>query len=208
MRTFSLRIRAAWCAFAATAILTASVACERGGTASPPGGPPSAGSPSAGSPSAGSAPATSPADPAYLTARIRLGRRPCGVAAGQGRVWVSNFVDGTVQWVDAASHRPSAPIPVGRQPCGIALGAGSVWVENFGSANVTRIDAATGQVLATIGVGGQPYDVTFAAGAVWVTDWADDTVSRIDPATNARTVIATGDRPAGIVAAGGGCGWD
>lgn len=194
MRTLSLRTRAVWFAAVAALTMTVSAGCVRNAA-------PAAPTPTASGPR--SAPASSPADPAYVTARIRLGRKPCGVAAASDRVWVSNYVDGTLQWVDVATNRAGPPIPVGRLPCGIALGADSVWVENFGSANVTRVDAASGAVLATIGVGAQPYDVTFAAGAIWVTDWADGTVSRIDPADNRRSVITTGGRPAGIVAAGG-----
>ena len=147
--------------------------------------------------------ATQPSDPAYVRARIRVGSRPCGVAATPTKVWVSNYGNGTVQWVSVATNQPSAPIRVGTRPCGLALGAGSVWVENYGSADVTRIDEATGKVVATIKVGALPYDVTFAAGAAWVTDYGSGTVSRIDARTNARTAIPTGGLPTGIAFAGG-----
>jgi YVTN family beta-propeller protein len=137
-------------------------------------------------------------------ARIHLGSQPCGIVATPTRVWVSNYGDGTLQWIDPATNQPGPPIAVGASPCGLAVGAGSVWVENYGSNDVTRVDATTGKVQATVDVGSAPYDVTFAAGAAWVTDYADGTVSRIDAATNRRSAIHTGGQPTGIVAAAGG----
>jgi YVTN family beta-propeller protein len=158
-----------------------------------------------GSASAASVPAeTAPPTVLPAAARIRLGHQPCGIVATPTRIWVSNYGDGTLQWIDPATNRPGPPIPVGASPCGLAVGAGSVWVENYGSNNVTRVDATTGKVQATIDVGSAPYDVTFAAGAAWVTDYSDGTVSRIDATTNRRTVIRTGGQPTGIVPAAGG----
>jgi YVTN family beta-propeller protein len=137
-------------------------------------------------------------------ARIRLGQQPCGIVATPTRIWVSNYGDGTLQWIDPATNRHGPTVAVGASPCGLAVGAGSVWVENYGSNDVTRVDTSSGAVQATIDVGSAPYDVTFAAGAAWVTDYSDGTVSRIDAATNRRSVIHTGGHPTGIVPAAGG----
>jgi len=137
-------------------------------------------------------------------ARIHLGQQPCGIVATPTRIWVSNYGDGTLQWIDPATNKPGPAIAVGASPCGLAVGAGSVWVENYGSNDVTRVNATTGAVQATIEVGTAPYDVTFAAGAAWVTDYSGGTVSRIDAATNRRTVIHTGGNPTGIVPAADG----
>jgi YVTN family beta-propeller protein len=147
---------------------------------------------------------SSTGDPAYIAARVHMGHLPCGVVAGPERVWVSNYGDGTLQWIDPTTNQPGPPITVGAAPCGLALGAGSVWVENYRGDSVTRVNANTGAVQATIAVGHSPYDVTFTAGAAWVTDWSDGTVSRIDAATDRRTVIRTGGSPTGIVAVAGG----
>jgi YVTN family beta-propeller protein len=46
-------------------------------------------------------------------------------------VWVSNYGDDTLQWIDPATNQPGPPITVGAAPCGLALGAGSVWVETI-----------------------------------------------------------------------------
>jgi YVTN family beta-propeller protein len=135
--------------------------------------------------------------------RIKVGQMPCGVVVADGKVWVTNYGDDTLQSIDPKTNRASAPIKVGDQPCGVASGAGSIWVENFGSNDVTRVDAATGQPQATVKVGGQPYDVAFSEGAAWVTEWADGTVSRIDATTNKRTVVSTGGSPTGIAPSAG-----
>jgi YVTN family beta-propeller protein len=150
-------------------------------------------------------PAASSAAPLELPvrARVHMGHLPCGVLVTPTRVWVSNYGDDTVQWIDPATNQAGPPIAVGHSPCGLAVGAGSVWVENYQSDTVTRLDAGTGAVQATIGVGRAPYDVTFTAGAAWVTDWGSGTVSRIDATTNRRTAITTGGNPTGIVAAAG-----
>lgn len=153
---------------------------------------------------AGAGAATASADPAYVTARVALGVKPCGIQQAGARVWVSNYGDGTLQWIDRSTGRPSRTIEVGSEPCGVAVGGGSVWVENYGSNDVTRVDAQTGAVLATVEVGTAPYDVAFARGAAWVTDYTDGTVSRIDARTNRRTVVHVGGQPAGIAPVTGG----
>ena len=142
---------------------------------------------------------SAPADPAYVTGRVTTGRKPCGVVGAAGRVWVSNYGDNTLVWIDPVTLAVSEPIQVGSQPCGLAYGAGSIWVENYGSDDVTRVDATTSAVQATIAVGRSPYDVTFADGAAWVTDYASGTISRLDPVTNTRSaVIDVGGTPIGI----------
>jgi YVTN family beta-propeller protein len=168
--------------------------CGGSGPAASPPGRTGSGS---GSPSA--AP-----DPAYVTARVALGAKPCGIQQAGDRVWVSNYGDGTLQWIDRASGEAGATIDVGSEPCGVAVGGGSVWVENYGSNDLTRVDERTGAVLATIDVGTAPYDVAFARGAAWVTDYTDGTVSRVDARTNRRTVVRVGGRPAGIAPVAGG----
>ncbi|HEX2307447.1 MAG TPA: hypothetical protein VHI14_03900 [Jatrophihabitantaceae bacterium] len=137
-------------------------------------------------------------DGAFITKRITVGTQPCGVVASRQRIWVSNYGDNTLQWLDPSTGKPGKPIKVGLSPCGVALGAGSVWVENYGDSSLTRVNATTGAVQRTITTGNQPYDVAFLDGAAWVTDYLDGTVSRIDAITNKRTVVPTGGQPTGI----------
>jgi YVTN family beta-propeller protein len=144
------------------------------------------------------------ADPAYVTARVALGAKPCGIQQAGDRVGVSNYGDGTLQWIDREAHLAGPTIEVGSEPCGVAVGGGSVWVENYGSNDLTRVDQQSGAVLATVDVGTAPYDVAFARGAAWVTDFYDGTVSRVDAGTNRRTVVRVGGQPAGIAPVAGG----
>jgi YVTN family beta-propeller protein len=153
---------------------------------------------------AGAGAPSAAADPAYVTARVVLGTKPCGNLQAGDRVWVSNYGDGTLQWIDRTTGVAGPPIAVGSEPCGVAVGGGSVWVENYGSDDVTRVDERTGAVQATVDVGTAPYDVTFARGAAWVTDYTDGTVSRVDAVTNRRTVVRVGGLPAGIAPVAGG----
>lgn len=143
-------------------------------------------------------PTSTPADAAYITLRVTLGRQPCGVLSAAGSVWVSLYGEDRVVRLDPATGAVRGSTPTGKAPCGLASGAGSIWVENYNSDSVTRVDATTGAVQATIGVGSSPYDVTFADGAAWVTDYASSTVSRIDAKANARTAIPVGQLPVGI----------
>lgn len=176
------------------ALLAVALVAGCGGSdpATPSGGRSSAGSPS---PAPG---------PAYVTARVAVGTKPCGIQQAGDRVWVSNYGDGTLQWIDRGTGAAGPPVEVGDEPCGVAVGGGSVWVENYGSNNLTRVDQRTGAVLATVDVGTAPYDVAFARGAAWVTDYYDGTVSRVDAATNRRTVVRVGGQPAGIAPVAGG----
>ena len=143
------------------------------------------------------------ADPAYVVRRVETGQMPCGILGAGGRVWVSNYADDTLVWVDPATGEVSAPVPTGDQPCGLAYGAGSIWVEDFGSDEVTRVSATDGTVEATYRVGSQPFDVTFAEGAAWVTDYGSGTVSRIDAASGEVAATEVGGQPTGIAPAGG-----
>jgi YVTN family beta-propeller protein len=152
----------------------------------------------------GSGSSSTVSDPVYIADRVALGAKPCGIQQAGDRVWVSNYGDGTLQWIDRSTGAAGPTIEVGSEPCGVAVGGGSVWVENYGSNDLTRIDQRTGAVLATVDVGTAPYDVAFARGAAWVTDYYDGTVSRVDAATNSRTVVRVGGQPAGIAPVAGG----
>src|SRR6188768_755156 len=76
-----------------------------------------------------SSPSTTPTtdaavgDPAYVTARVTTGRKPCGVVGAEGKIWVSNYGDSTLVSIDPATGEVDQPIEVGAQPCGLAYGA-------------------------------------------------------------------------------------
>ena len=140
--------------------------------------------------------------PAYVVARIDVGRQPCAVEGGFGSVWVSVYGNNELVRIDPATRRVIGRFKTGVSPCGIAVGGGSVWVENYGGDSVTRVDPASGRTK-TVAVGIQPYDVTYVAGAAWVTNFHDDTVTRIDAATGRTRTVKVGADPTGVAPAGG-----
>lgn len=142
-------------------------------------------------------------DPAYVTARVTLGDRPCAVFVTDTKIWVSLYGDNEVVALAPDTGAILSRTPVGQAPCGLAAGAGSIWVANYSSDDVTRIDAATAAVQETIRVGNSPYDIAYADGAAWTTDNGSGTVSRIDAATEERTTVTVGRLPVGITATKG-----
>ncbi|MBA3780188.1 MAG: hypothetical protein H0X16_13010 [Chloroflexi bacterium] len=100
---------------------------------------------------------------------ISVGRRPTGIAFGEGAIWVANTGDDRVTRIDPSTSPSTTPIPVGDGPTAVAVGAGSVWVANTAAGTVSRIDPATNGVVETIEVGNAPAGVAFAGDSVWVT---------------------------------------
>jgi DNA-binding beta-propeller fold protein YncE len=114
------------------------------------------------------------------------------LALGEGGVWLSDPVDGTIVRVDPATSRPAiAPIKI---PAGvdgaIAAGEGAVWVlgadvGDSGGISVTPVDPHSGRVGAPIHVGdyGEPRTLAVGGGSVWVSDPERNAVRRIDATT-------------------------
>jgi streptogramin lyase len=51
-----------------------------------------------------------------------------GITSGNGIIWVTDKIDGTISRVVAISNSGLEPIKVGQTPTGVAFGYGSVWV--------------------------------------------------------------------------------
>lgn len=100
-----------------------------------------------------------------------VGRRPTGMAAGSGAIWVACAEDDYVARLDASPGFESVrTIPVGDGPSAVAADDdGSVWVANTADGTVSRIDVETSDVVATIPVGNAPSGIAVVDGAVWVT---------------------------------------
>jgi YVTN family beta-propeller protein len=100
-----------------------------------------------------------------------VGRRPTGMAAGAGAVWVACTDDDYVARLDASSGFESVrTIAVGDGPAAVATADdGSVWVANTAGGTVARIDPATNDVVETIPVGNAPVGIAVVDGEVWVT---------------------------------------
>jgi DNA-binding SARP family transcriptional activator/ABC-type transport system substrate-binding protein len=143
---------------------------------------------------------------------------PCGLAAGEGALWVSDCSSPTVVRVDpdhgVVVGRATLPVPYNEladATQSVVVGAGSVWVGQ-GTANpsfVWRLDPESGRVQHryVIPVGGAQA-LAFGDGALWVGGGAIGHLSRVDPVTNDVTSPA---RDLGqwlcCVAAGGGFVW-
>jgi len=135
---------------------------------------------------------------------IRTDLQPCGVVAGFGAIWVTNFGTGTLQRINPATNRVTGRVKVGDRPCGLAVGAGAVWINGFGTNSVERVDPASLKLVEHIRVGNAPFDVLFADGSVWTTNGMDKNVMRIDPATNrVAATIPLGQAAAGLGFAAG-----
>ena len=120
---------------------------------------------------------------------------PCGLAAGEGALWVSDCSAPAVIRIDPVHDVVvgRAPLPVPRAELAdatqsVAVGAGSIWVgQGFDNPSyVWRLDPATGRVLHRYVIpSGGAQALTFGNGAVWVGGGVIGRLSRIDPATNA-----------------------
>lgn len=98
-----------------------------------------------------------------------VGRRPTGMAAGAGAIWVACTEDDYVARLDSSSEFEAArTIPVGDGPRAIATDDGSVWVANAADGTVSRIDPETNKVVKTITVGNAPAGIAVVDGSVWV----------------------------------------
>jgi len=154
-----------------------------------------------------------------VTAAIRVGDFPAGIAAGEGAVWVAVLRDecaGEIARIDPATNEIVARIPVHGWPSDLAVGFGSVWVEGLLCTEedgdvpaITRIDPETNVAMPAVPVGSSSADVAAGEGAVWVTvsNAKQDSgeVVRIDPATGevAARVPIEGD-PRDVVVGEGG----
>ncbi len=77
---------------------------------------------------------------AEVTASVVTGRWIHSLAAGDGAVWATNFLDGTISVIDARSADVVATSPIGNRPGGVATGHGSVWLTPHRRNVLLRID--------------------------------------------------------------------
>ena len=130
---------------------------------------------------------------------VTVGNGPVDVAVGEGAVWVTNRIDGTVSKIDPDRGEVMRTIPVGLDPSGIVVKFGSVWVANAGSNDIVRIfRGGTDAVTQQIGVGNGPATVESSTDGIWVANGFDGTVSLIDPRSGTvSSVIQVGKGPSG-----------
>jgi hypothetical protein len=74
---------------------------------------------------------------------VPVGRDPLAAAADGGRIWLSNFNDGTIQAVDTSTNTasPAVALAVSAAPHAITVGGGFVWV--LSSTNTGQCSVST-----------------------------------------------------------------
>jgi class 3 adenylate cyclase/DNA-binding beta-propeller fold protein YncE len=138
---------------------------------------------------------------------VQVGRRPTGIVAGDGALWVVNFVDRTLQRIDPSTEKAGPAVGLSGTPTGIAVGGCCVWMTDSFGGQLLRYDIRT-QALTQLPTGGGPTGVTYEGGYLWVTDKTQDEVLRFDTQTQEirRVHLDVGSAPNGI-ATGGGSVW-
>ncbi|HKI66879.1 MAG TPA: serine/threonine-protein kinase [Solirubrobacterales bacterium] len=117
-----------------------------------------------------------------VSSPIDVGRPPLRLAVGQGSVWATSALDGTLSRIDPRTGRLlGAPLHVEKGIAGVATGAGSVWVSSPRRGEVLQVDPASDEVGARIEVGGRPGAIVFGGGRVWVADDEGGGVTAINP---------------------------
>jgi DNA-binding beta-propeller fold protein YncE len=115
-----------------------------------------------------------------ISAPIPVGAGPLRLAAGQGGVWVTSAVDGTLSRIEPEGGEVTGPPGIAGSSAGVvrllpgiagvAVGAGSVWVASPRTGQVLRVDPEDGTVLGRVEVGGRPGAIAVGGGRVWVAD--------------------------------------
>ncbi|WP_051797319.1 beta-propeller fold lactonase family protein [Streptomyces sp. NRRL S-337] len=133
------------------------------------------------------------------TTRIPVGKRPTGMAAADGLLYVANSGAGTVSVIDIETNAPTDnAISVGGQPRTLAIApdGSRLYVTDSGTGSVHVVDTATRAVLGTpVLTGSTPLGAAVSPDGtrLYVTDSDAATITVID--TGTRTVIGT---PAGV----------
>src|SRR5581483_6398016 len=158
-----------------------------------------------------------PASGRVLAAVNTGAAKPCGLAVGEGAVWVTDCTSRLLARVDPVHglvRRITLPRfrgPSESSPHEVALGAGSVWVEQ-GDMNpswLVRLDPATGRVRQRIRIPEVGADaLASGVGALWVASGYKGHLTRIDSATG-RITGTIRSLPGNMccVAVGGGFVW-
>lgn len=133
-----------------------------------------------------------------LVGRVSVPGRPAAIAVGEGAVWITDSVNGTLLRVDPAKRFVVDRIHVGAEPDAVAVGAGSIWVANSEDGTVSQVNPSTDTVVATIRVGNGPTALAYGGGNVWVLNRVDETLSEISPVSGRTRTIALGQNPTGL----------
>ena len=130
-----------------------------------------------------------------------------GWSDGYGDLWITDFPQGTVSRLHAATGTTATIGHVGINPASIVVDGNVGWVADWGAPQVVRFDA-TGVVrsrsipLPTRAASRPSYvwNLAVGAGAVWAAFPRDKALWRIDPNTDAVTRIGLPYAPTGVAA--------
>jgi virginiamycin B lyase len=141
---------------------------------------------------------------------IGVAKTPCsGLAIAFDSVWVPICSDGSVERVDAKSHKIVATIPSGvaNDEGGITAGGGSIWMPSDAAGVLSRIDPAINKVVSKISIPAGSFTALFDGGSVWITSTKNNLLTRVD-ATSEKVLakIPVGPAPR-FLAAGLGSVW-
>ena len=137
------------------------------------------------------------------TIPIGITRRPFGLAAGQGGVWVVEAGGSHVFRFDPVSNRMVAKIRVGPDPVYVAAGEEGVWVVTDGG--LVRIDPVTNSASDTVPIPRTTPHVAVGGGSVWISKKLSGTVVRIaSTPPHVAVEIAVGEHPEDVVVRDGG----
>lgn len=128
------------------------------------------------------------ADSGELSRVVPLGARPDAVAVGEGAVWATDLVGGTVTRVSGTGNGSSESVSVPGTPTDIVTGEGFVWVSGFsqGVGKLTRIDPNVLSTRRTVDLEfSDPAALGVGAGSVWVvaSNVGRHAVLRVNPET-------------------------
>jgi class 3 adenylate cyclase/sugar lactone lactonase YvrE len=114
-----------------------------------------------------------------------VGTTPKQLAYGDGRLWVANFDDKTVQSIDVSSGvAEPAKGGVLSNPTGIAVGGGAVWVTNGFAGQLVRFDPRQPNDVSPTDVGAGASGVAFGFDRVWVAQSNTGEILVVDPLTD------------------------
>ena len=138
--------------------------------------------------------------------RVRLEGAPIpletgarSIAFGEGALWVTNSIRGTVSRIDTQTRSVQEVYRSDDQQGqirGVAAGGGAIWVASGSS--LLKLNPTNGQFVGSASLLHEAYEVAFGGGGIWVTHFDDDAVSKIDPETLLAVSIGVGDGPVDI----------
>ena len=116
---------------------------------------------------------------------IAVGRAPGAVAIGEGTLWVTSTLDGTLWRIDPVSLE-SFRISLPGRPTGLAIGPDAVWVTSDTGDWLTRVDRTSSAIRTTPDLDGAR-GVAVAGNDVWVAVGGAGKLVRLDAASGTVT---------------------